>query len=155
MAEKKRNILYIVALAFVFLFSGMLVGCGGKKETIILSSGSGSVSESVNAVGDKVYTATADKWNDFLGWYNENVLFSEDEVIILDGDEPEKLTAVFATNAQQALDRLCQSMFNKLQPQESEYFNFASSCYLAVKSDDLDKKYSLQIFDPTHLQLCN
>ncbi|MBQ8793026.1 MAG: hypothetical protein IJZ62_05595 [Clostridia bacterium] len=145
MAKQKKNVLYIMSLAFAFLLAGILIGCG-PKQTAISYSGNGQVVESVDEDGTKSYTAVADEWNDFLGWYNGEELYSDSKTIVIDGNSPEKLVALFASNGEISIDRFLDGVYKQISSKdENNYFNYTSQFDFNVNQGGENFKYTLDM----------
>ena len=125
MTIQKRKLFSLFVFAVVFLTAGFLFACKQKKETVVTFSGNGTVSSQTLEDGCKAYTATPDEYNDFLGWYDGQSLYSNSATIIIDQNTPEKINAVFGSNAEISLQRFLSATNNLDLNQEKKYLNFS------------------------------
>lgn len=126
-----------VILPLILLLSGvMLFACGEKKIDFQYTiSGNGSVVE----ISENRYTAEADKWHEFVGWYNGNVRFSTEQTITVKSSTP-KLQARFSSSAKATADRHLESFYNSYVDEESEngeYFNYSLNSYGKLVENDV------------------
>ncbi|MBP3345025.1 MAG: hypothetical protein J6K97_02355 [Clostridia bacterium] len=143
MAVQKKKFWIISIFAIVFMAIGIFAGCSSKP--VVTSSGYGQVIESKNEEGDNVYTAVADPWNDFLGWYEGGKLYSSEEEIALSPKSSKKIKAVFASSGEITINRFLNGIFNNISClEEKEYLNFDNSFNLNIINANENKNYKIQ-----------
>lgn len=137
---KIRNLSKYLIISVLLLLSAIILFACGPKETPreYTASANGSVVEEI--VGGKTaYKAIPDKWHEFLGWFNGNRKYSEEEVLIVNKNTPTKMEARFATSAKQAFNRHLESFYNDYvqgEAKEGEYFNYNITSTLNVSKND-------------------
>ena len=142
-ATKKRlTIFTLVLLTFLAIF--VFAGCNPKFS--ITSTAGGKVEEFVDEDGNQTYTAIADKWNDFMGWYNGEELYSADQTITKTSNTPNNLVAKFDSNAMLSFKRAMEASYNKLSLLDDEnYINISSQYKICVLCGSETKNYNLSL----------
>lgn len=126
---KSKNLFKIVTLACILLAcSILLLACGKKKEEPreYISNGNGMViTETID--GKTAYRAVADKWYEFVGWYDGQKKYSEKELLIINKNTPTNMQAHFQTSAKSTFNRHLESFYNSyavVDNQQGQYLNF-------------------------------
>lgn len=146
MVIQKKNFLYVIFLAVLFLAAGLCFGCGEQKETQVSFSGNGQLTETTLENGNKAYSAVPHPWNEFLGWYDGETLLSKEDTFVVDGHQPEEVKAIFATNAEISLDRFMKALCNTAEMDSQEdYFNMQASFDLDAMDGVTAEFYTLDI----------
>ena len=134
-----------VILPLILLLSGVILfACGEKKIDFQYSiSGNGAVIES----GTNQFTAVADDWHEFVGWYNGNVKYSSNQTITIKSSTP-KLQARFSSSGKATMDRHLKSFYNSYVDEErgsGEYFNYSLDGYAQTLENNISSGKAVDI----------
>ena len=145
MTKVKRNCFVAFISILLLLSIGLFFGCqkdnkGGENPTTL---GSGTIVES-EIDGKVKYTAVADKWNVFAGWFDGPLKYSNNATILVDSETPDNLVAKFETSGLLAIDRILNGsyyVYEDLVQNEGEFFNMDYHTTLAIQG----KTYSASL----------
>lgn len=134
-----------VILPLILLLSGVILfACGEKKIDFQYSiSGNGAVIES----GTNQFTAVADDWHEFVGWYNGNVKYSSNQTISVKSSTP-LLQARFSTSGKATMNRNLAGLYNTYvqeEGQSGEYFNYSMQSNAVTLQEDSSSLDQLNI----------
>ena len=142
MTRVKKNIIVFLFLSLLFLTAGLFVGCGEKTE--ITSLGQGQVEKKVDKDNNELYTAIPDKWNDFLGWFDGDQLYSTDPTLAIPNGQHKKLQARFGSNGEISTDRALAGLAKTLEGKDKDkYLKIASDFLLTTSSQQQTETYKL------------
>jgi len=149
MTKSKKGIILIIFSLLLVLSVGIFFGCDkdttGGENCVTL--GNGSIVEKTNEEGKTTYTAVADKWNVFSGWYNGVDKYSDKATIIVDKNTPDGLTAKFETSGMLSFDRILNGSYNsydKATESEGEYLNLTYAGSVELNSKDSQINYDIE-----------
>lgn len=143
MTKAKKGLLSICVAVLVVIMMAVLYGCNEKKDDRepYFTSGHGSVVENVEEDGRTTYTAVADEWNVFTGWYNGLELFSNKATIEVDKKTPKELVAKFETSGMLSIDRVLNGsyfLYSDATSVAGEYLNAEFDATISVTGDGIN-----------------
>ena len=132
---KIKNISKFLFLPLILLLSGVILfACQKDIDFKYSISGNGAVIES----GTNQFTAVADDWHEFVGWYNGNVKYSSNQTISVKSSTP-LLQARFSTSGKATMNRNLSGLYNTYVQEESqsgEYFNYSMQSNAVTLQED-------------------
>ncbi len=139
MTKIKNNFMYIVLAVLLVTTIAVFYGCTkGEQQEPYTITGHGTVSENLDEDGNVIsYTATADDWNTFSGWYDGLIKYSSQKTIYLTKDTPKGLVAKFQTDGMTGIDRLLSGAYYRYSDAldgEGEYLNFSCDAQITTLS---------------------
>ena len=144
MTRVKKNFIVFLFLSILFLTAGIFVGCGEKTE--ITSLGHGQVERKVDKDNNELYTAIPDKWNEFLGWFEGDKLYSSDPMLAVPSGHHKKLQARFGTNGEISVNRAMEGIAKTVEGKEQDkYLNISFDLLTTVTENDELKNYTLSV----------
>lgn len=139
MAKSRKGLLVVIISLLVVLAMTILYGCGDNKggENCTIS-GHGSIVENIDKDGIVSYTAVADKWNVFSGWYDGVDKYSDSKTIIVDNKTPDNLVAKFDTSGMLSINRILNGAYQRYSEAVAsgeKYLNMSYEGDLSIQGD--------------------
>ncbi len=149
MTKTRRNLLVVMIIFLLLLATTILYGCSGdsKGGENCVVSGNGTILEKTDDEGVLTYTAVAEKWNVFSGWYDGMDKYSDKATIVVDSKTPDGLIAKFETSGTLSIDRALNGAYNRYSEAiqtQANYLNLQYDTTLSIKGDVVDSTLDIE-----------